>query len=61
MGSLGPSESFGEVSLISQKPMSCTVVTATEVKLASIEPAKLKGNIVSCSSACNTGTVVPAI
>ena len=45
MGQLGPTDSFGEVSIIGDEPMNCSIVTATKVELACIEPPKLKGKL----------------
>ncbi|KAK2164336.1 hypothetical protein LSH36_65g00001 [Paralvinella palmiformis] len=42
MGQLGPTDSFGEVSIIGDEPMNCSIVTSTKVELACIEPPKLK-------------------
>ena len=43
MGKLKVNDSFGEISIITEEPISCSIVTATAVELAIIEPEKLKG------------------
>ena len=43
MGKLEPTHSFGEVSVILNEPVTCSIVTATTVEVATIEPHKLKG------------------
>ncbi|KAJ8389067.1 hypothetical protein AAFF_G00124640 [Aldrovandia affinis] len=43
VGTLGPRESFGEVSVLLDQPSPCSVVTATEVKMGVILPDALKG------------------
>ena len=42
MGKLTVHDSFGEISVISKEPISCSIVTATPVELAVIEPEKLE-------------------
>lgn len=44
MGKLTVHDSFGEISVITDDPITCSIVTATPVQLAVIEPDKLKGN-----------------
>ena len=43
MGKLEATHSFGEVSIILDEPVTCSIVTATNVDVAVIEPHKLKG------------------
>ena len=43
MGKLAVHDSFGEISIITEEPMTCSVVSASAVELAVIEPEKLKG------------------
>ena len=43
MGKLCVHDSFGEISVITDEPITCSIVTATQVELAVIEPDKLKG------------------
>ena len=43
MGKLGVHDSFGEISVITKEPISCSIVTATPVEMAVIEPEKLEG------------------
>ncbi|XP_063062956.1 cyclic nucleotide-binding domain-containing protein 1 isoform X2 [Engraulis encrasicolus] len=42
VGQLGPLESFGEVSILTDQPSPCTVVTQTPVQAGIIAPDKLK-------------------
>ena len=43
MGKLGINDSFGEISVITDEPITCSIVTSSPVQLAVIEPDKLKG------------------
>lgn len=43
VGTLGPKQSFGEVSILLNQPSPCTVITATEVHGGIIQPECLKG------------------
>ena len=43
MGKLHQSDSFGEISVILDEPITCSIVTASEVELGCIEPEKLRG------------------
>ena len=43
MGKLGVCSTFGEISVINDEPMSCSIVTATDMELAYIEPHRLDG------------------
>ena len=48
MGKLDATQSFGEVSIILNEPVTCSIVTATEVDVAIIEPHRLKGTLLKC-------------
>ena len=49
MGKLMKHDTFGEISVILNEPMSCSVVTADKVELAVISPQKLDGKaLLSC-------------
>ena len=54
MGKLDATQSFGEVSIILNEPVTCSIVTATEVDVAIIEPHRLKGTLLKCCSKYNT-------
>ena len=41
MGSIGPNESFAEISLLKEEPMSYSIITSTEVTLGTISPDNL--------------------
>ncbi|ELU02692.1 hypothetical protein CAPTEDRAFT_223430 [Capitella teleta] len=41
MGKLTECTSFGEISILKDEPITCSIVTATQVTLATIEPSKL--------------------
>lgn len=41
MGKLGPYNSFAEISLLLDEPITCSVVTATKLQLGVIRPEKL--------------------
>ncbi|XP_069047209.1 cyclic nucleotide-binding domain-containing protein 1 isoform X2 [Lepisosteus oculatus] len=43
VGKLTEKQSFGEVSILSEQPSTCTIITATEVELGVIQPEALKG------------------
>ncbi|KAL1006714.1 hypothetical protein UPYG_G00075800 [Umbra pygmaea] len=43
VGKLGPMESFGEVSILLNRPSPCSIVTATEIQVGIIQPDALKG------------------
>jgi CRP-like cAMP-binding protein len=43
MGKLSACTSFGEISILKDEPITCSIVTATPVTLATIEPSKLSG------------------
>ena len=43
MGGLGPSESFGEMSIINNEPITCSIITSTAVTMAVIEQQRLSG------------------
>uniref|UniRef100_W5MWH6 Cyclic nucleotide binding domain containing 1 n=1 Tax=Lepisosteus oculatus TaxID=7918 RepID=W5MWH6_LEPOC len=43
IGKLTEKQSFGEVSILSEQPSTCTIITATEVELGVIQPEALKG------------------
>ncbi|GFO25352.1 cyclic nucleotide-binding domain-containing protein 1 [Plakobranchus ocellatus] len=42
MGRLGPSDSFAEISLLLDEPVTCSIVTASDVELGVVRPEKLK-------------------
>ncbi|PVD20400.1 hypothetical protein C0Q70_18554 [Pomacea canaliculata] len=41
MGKLGPSDSFAELSLLQDEPVTCSIVTATDVEMGVIKPGHL--------------------
>ena len=43
MGKLSASDSFGEISIVTGEPITCSIMTATHVELGCIEPEKLAG------------------
>ena len=45
MGKLGATDSFGEISVITKDPITCSIITADSVELASIDPARIEGRV----------------
>ena len=43
MGRLGVKESFGEISVTTGEPMTCSIITASKVEMGVIEPERLEG------------------
>jgi hypothetical protein len=43
MGKLGVSESFAVISLLNQEPITCSIVTATDIQLGVVRPERLHG------------------
>ena len=43
MGKLGAGESFGESSVISMEPITCSIITASNTEMACIDPDRLNG------------------
>ena len=43
MGKLKEAESFGEVSVLEAEPITCSIVTASDIQLGIITPDRLKG------------------
>ena len=41
MGGIGPNESFAELSLLKEEPMTYSIITSTEVTLGTITPDNL--------------------
>lgn len=41
MGGIGPNESFAELSLLKEEPMTYSIITSTEVTLGTISPDNL--------------------
>ena len=41
MGGIGPNESFAELSLLKEEPMTYSIITSTEVTLGTIAPDNL--------------------
>ena len=43
MGKLGMSDSFAEISLLEEEPITCSIVTATDMELGVVKPERLHG------------------
>ena len=43
MGKLGLSDSFAEISLLEEEPITCSIVTATDMELGVVRPERLHG------------------
>ena len=48
MGRLGPYDSFAEISLLLEEPITCSIVTASDVELGVVRPEKLASKILLC-------------
>nr|KAG5695553.1 hypothetical protein BaRGS_033975 [Batillaria attramentaria] len=42
MGKLGPSDSFAEISLLLEEPITCSIVTATDVSMGVVRPERIR-------------------
>lgn len=45
MGKLEASESFAELSILLDEPITCSIVTATPIELGIIKPESIRGKI----------------
>ena len=65
MGKLGMSDSFAEISLLEEEPITCSIVTATDMELGVVKPERLHGkwgSFVFCfCEACHCGEFVHII
>lgn len=43
MSKIGPNESFAETSILKEEPMTCSIITATDVTLGTISAVNLYG------------------
>ncbi|KAK7481666.1 hypothetical protein BaRGS_00027039 [Batillaria attramentaria] len=59
MGKLGPSDSFAEISLLLEEPITCSIVTATDVSMGVVRPERIRDLdevTIQLFKQCNTRT-----